>query len=274
MIRDLANPSVLKATSIAKTYQSVVDEAIQAAQSGIVDYNTAMRRTMKQLVESGLRVVSYNPESGRKYSQRLDTAVRRNILDGIRQVNQGVQDEVGRQFGADGKEITVHAFSAPDHEPVQGHQFSNEEYDKLQNNEPFTDYRGNRFDAIARPIGFWNCRHFTFSIILGVMKPTYSDEQLKQFIDKNNEGYTTSTGKHMTMYECTQYQRQLETKIRKAKDGQMAAQAAGDMSLAQEYRAKIVNLTNQYKQFSKSCGLNAHTEKMTIAGYKAIPSKR
>ena len=104
MIRDLKNPKKLKPTKIAQTYQSVIDEAIQYVQSGTIDYNTAMRRTMKQLVDSGIRSVEYSPESGRRYTQRLDTAVKRNLQDGIRAINQGVQDETGRQYGADGKE--------------------------------------------------------------------------------------------------------------------------------------------------------------------------
>ena len=135
MIRDRKNPKVLKPTSIAKTYQSVVDEAIQAVQSGTIDYNTAMRKTIRQLNDSGIRYVKYHPESGRTYTQRLDTAIRRNILDGVRAINQGVQDEVGKEFGSTGKEISVHQYSAPDHEPIQGHQFTNAEWEKLQNNE-------------------------------------------------------------------------------------------------------------------------------------------
>ena len=273
MIRDLKNPTVLKPTSIAKTYQSVIDEAVQAAQSGTIDYNTAMRRTMKQLNDSGIRYVTYSPESGRRYTQRLDTAVRRNILDGIRQLNQGVQDEVGKQYGADGKEITVHAFSAPDHEPIQGHQFSNGEYTKLQSNQPFKDANGKSFDSIERAIGMWNCRHFAFSIILGISKPNYTEEQLKEINKKNNEGYTLPNGKHLTMYECTQYQRAFEIQIRKAKDGQMMAQAEGDKKLAQDYQRQVNDLTNQYKQFTKACGLNLHMEKARVAGYKKISTK-
>ena len=109
MIRDLRNPNVLKPTKFAKTYYSVIDEAVQATQQGTIDYNTAMRRTIEQLADSGIRSVTYDTPTGRRYTQRLDTAVRRNILDGIRAINQGVQDEIGKQFGADGKEITVHA---------------------------------------------------------------------------------------------------------------------------------------------------------------------
>lgn len=273
MIRDLKNPKVLKPTSIAKTYQSIVDEAIQVSQQGTIDYNTAMRRTMKQLNESGIRYVTYDTESGRKYTQRLDTAVRRNILDGIRAINQGVQDEVGKQFGADGKEITVHENSAPDHEPIQGHQFTNEEYDKLQNEEPFEDYNGRKFSAIKRAIGTLNCRHFTYSIVLGVTKPNYSQEQLDEMIKRNHQGYTTKDGRHLTLYECTQYQRRLETEIRKNKDGQMMALQCGDEDLAREYQAKINRLTKKYNAFSKAVGIAPQKTRMTVSGYHKISVK-
>lgn len=270
MIRDLKNPKKLISTPIAETYQTVVDEAVQSSQSGIIDYNTAMRRTMQQLVDSGIRNVEYQAESGRQHSQRLDTAVRRNILDGIRAINQGVQDEVGKQFGADGKEITVHSYPAPDHAPIQGHQFTNAEFEKMQNEEPFEDVNGMKFKAIARSIGVLNCRHFTFSIILGASRPTYTQAQLDRILSDNEKGYTFPNGKHLTMYQCTQRQRQYETAIRRAKDGQIAAKTSGDMELAKKYQAKITKYLNEYKTFSKNCGLVTKLEKTVVSGYKPI----
>lgn len=272
MIRDLRNPKILRPTTIAQTYYSVIDEAVQAAQSGAIDYNTAIRRTVKQLADSGLKYVSYNTESGRTYAQRMDTAVRRNILDGIRAINQGVQDETGRQFGADGVEITVHDYPATDHAPVQGHQFSNEQYAILQGeaDEQFKDVDGMSFDHFDRHIGTLNCRHFTYSIIIGYANPNYSKEELQEILDRNEKGYTLPNGKHMTMYECTQKQRQFETKIRKAKDGQIAAVSAGNEDLAREYQAKVSELTKQYKAFSDECGLRLQPERIKVAGYRKI----
>lgn len=270
MIRDLKNPNVLRPTSISNTYQTVIDEAIQAAQQGSIDYKTAMRRTMQQLVDSGIRYVNYDTPTGRRYTQRLDTAVRRNILDGVRAINQGVQDEVGKQFNSDGKEITVHTNSALDHEPIQGHQFTNEQFDKLQNAQSFEDVNGNKFKPIERAIGTLNCRHFTYSIIIGVSKPLYTQDQLDKLIEKNHKGYTPPGGNHMTMYDCTQYQRQLETKVRHAKDGQMTAKTAGDIELAKMYQAKIDKWTKQYEAFSNACGLGVHKDKMTVSGYRRI----
>lgn len=267
MLRDLTNPKKLIPTSIAQTYQTVVDEAIQSVQMGVVDYNTAMRRTLDQLSQSGLRRVTYQAESGRFHTQRMDTAVRRNLLDGVRAINQGVQDEVGKEFGADGKEITVHRFSAPDHEPIQGHQFTNAEFDKLQTEQSFQDAKGNKFMSIRRPIGVWNCRHFTYSIVLETSKPIYTDEQLEAFKAENAKGFTPKGGKHLTMYQCTQYQRQLETEIRYAKEGKIAADAAGDKTESDKYLTKVSDLMKQYKAFSNSCGLSMKLDKIRVSGY-------
>lgn len=268
MIRDLKNPKKLIPTPLAKAYYSVIDEAVQASQSSTIDYNTAMRRTMKQLVDSGIRHVEYNAESGKHHTQRLDTAVRRNIMDGIRAINQGVQDEIGKQYGADGKEITVHANSAPDHEPVQGHQFTNEEYEKLQNAEPFKDVNGRKFSPIERAIGTLNCRHFTYSIIIGINKPNFTQEQLDKMIADNHKGYTAPDGRHYTMYECTQKQREMETNIRRAKEQQMAFEDSGDADGAAKARAQVVILSKRYRAFSKACGLTVKTGNAYVAGYK------
>ena len=266
MLRDPKNPKKLIPTPAAEAYQKVVDEAIQAVRLGGVDYNTAMRKTLDELADNGPRVV-YESENGKKTTQRVESAVERNLHDGVRAINQGVQDEVGKEFGADGKEITVHRFSAPDHEPIQGHQFSNKEYAKLQNHEAFHDYKGNNFKAIKRAIGVWNCRHFTYSIILGHSAPVHSDEELQKYIDENAKGYTLPNGKHLTMYECTQEQRRMERQIRYAKQEKIAADYAGNVDKAAASVAKVKDLTRKYKEFSKACGLSVKFDRIKVEGY-------
>ena len=117
-------------------------------------------------------------------------------------------------MGTDGKELSAHVNCALDHEPFQGHQFTNKEFNKLQNNEDFQDILGNKFTGVKRIIGQFNCRHIAKSIFIGFSKPKYTPEQLRKFIDNNHAGYTFSDGKHITMYECTQMQRRMETRIR------------------------------------------------------------
>lgn len=264
LIRDLQNPSRLKFQPINDTYQSVIDEAIQSVVTGGVDYRTAMRRTLRQLADSGVRRLSW--DSG--YTQRLDTAVRRNILDGIRAIQQGVEDALGEEIGATGKELSVHINCALDHEPFQGHQFTNEEWEKLQNSEDFQDVDGKTFAGVERVIGMWNCRHVARSIIVGVTEPLYTKDELQQFIDDNHNGYVLPNDKRITLYECTQIQRRMETNIRYAKDSYIVFHQSGDTMAANLATQKVARLTQEYYKFSRSCGLPVHKDRMAVSGYK------
>lgn len=263
LIRDAKYPGIKKFYSIDDAYKTVIDEAIQATQSGI-DYRTAMRRTLKQLSDSGIRRLTW--DSG--YTQRVDTAVRRNILEGVRAINQAVEDAIGEELGTDGKELSVHINCALDHEPFQGHQFTNAEYEKLQNSEDFQDIQGRMFTGVNRVIGMWNCRHVARSIFVGVTPPLYTDQELQNFIDDNHDGYVLPDGKKITMYECTQMQRQMETRIRYAKDEQMVFQHAGNIEAAKIARQKVIRCQQQYYKFSKDCGLPVHKDRTEVTGYK------
>lgn len=270
MIRDLANPTQLVATPIAMAYQSIVDEAIQAAQSGILDYTTVMRRTTKQLIDSGLKTAVYESENGKTHYQSIDAVVKRNVLDGIREINQGVQDEVGRQVGANGKEITVHACPAPDHCKCQGHQFTNEQWENMQNGLPFIDVQGRKYEGFKRKIGTLNCRHFAYSIIVGAQEQTMSDEQLQAILDNNEKGYTNSQGNHRTLYECTQVMRKYERDIRALKRSQIEANIAGDEQLENEYQAKAKQKVKEYYAFCKDCGLSPRNDNLYVEGYSKL----
>ena len=99
--------------NIQQSYYDVIDRAIISISQGKETYYSEMRRIMKQLGNSGL--VLY--QSGR--TRRLDSAVRMNMLDGIRQVSIETSRRFGAEYGADGVEISVHLNPAPDHEDIQ-----------------------------------------------------------------------------------------------------------------------------------------------------------
>lgn len=269
MIRDLQNPQILIPTSLSDTYQSVVDEAIQATQTGVLDYNLAMRRTMMQLVNSGLRRVTYEAESGRKHTQRLDTALRRNILDGVKAVSQQMNKITGEQFGANGVELSAHPMPAPDHELVQGRVFRNEEFEKMQNGESCVDIDGNIYAGFDRHIGTLNCKHIAWSVVVESVIPNYTDAQLKKFLVDNKKGFTLPNGKHLTLYQCTQLQRKMETEIRKAKEKQMTASKCGDTDMAKQMRAMVKKLTTEYKQFSTACKIQSMMNRTVVPGYSS-----
>lgn len=262
-IRDAKNTSRLKFQTLPETYQSVIDEAVQSVQTGVLDFDTAMRRTMKQLIDSGFRRAYW--DSG--YTRRLDSIVRMNILGGIRQINQQVQLQIADEIKADGVELSAHSFSAPDHEPIQGHIFTMENFEKMQNEFDFEDIQHHKFPSMRRPIGEWNCKHFIMSIIIAEHKPTWTLQELAELKQDNKKGFTLSNGKHLSMYECTQVQRRYETDIRYAKEGYIMAKEAKNEKLMAEYETKIHKLNREYNQFSKDCGLRKQKNRASVSGF-------
>lgn len=258
--------------SLRQMYSRSIDKAIYEVQSGTVDYHTAMRKSVRELA-TGLRVknssltvdkktgeVKLHWESG--YSRRLDSHVRQNLIDGVKQLQSQMLDYHGERFGSDGVELSAHAISAPDHLPVQGRQFSNEEFYKLQTGDNFKDVKGNEYNGFPRPIGQWNCRHVRFPIVIGVSEPVHSEEQLKEFAENSKK-----------KYDLTQQQRAMETNLRSLKTRRIAASAAGDELEAKRLQRKINEQQTIYRRFSEKHGLLYDTQRASVEGYKRISTK-
>lgn len=224
-------------------YISAIDRAITYIQTGVVDYQSAMRSTVREMARGGLRRLSW--DSG--YSRRLDSSARMNILEGVRRLNSEMMEETGREFGADGVEISAHGLCAPDHRHIQGRQFSKAEFDRI-----------NR--SLERPIGTLNCQHFATPIVLGVSKPVYSRKELEN-VNRRSSQKIEYKGQKMTRYEASQKQRQLETAIRYAKDERDAMVAAGDQLGAAQARKRSAALGAEYKRFCEQAGLTPRPER-------------
>ena len=267
-VKDLNGRSVFK--RLDKAYVDILDEAVLDISQGKETFGVVLNRMIKQFGESGLKTMDY--ESGR--SIRLDSAIRMNIKGALRALHNEIQQELGEEFDADGVEISVHSNPAPDHEEVQGHQFSNEEFEKFQNDLDSVDYYGEIFTADyngkdRRAISQYNCYHYVFSIVLGVNRPQYSSEQLRQIIEDNNKGFELD-GKHYTNYEGTQLQRALERKIREQKDIQIMARESGNNELVESSQKNITDLSRKYKELSEISKLPTKLQRMRVSGYKRV----
>lgn len=247
--------------NLRDTYYDLIDRAVLNITQGKGTFDEGLTETLKQIGGSG--IVTY--QSG--HTRRLDSAVRMNMQDSVRKFNQELTLQYGQQYGADGVEISVHEYPAPDHEDIQGRQFTLEEYEKLENKQPAKDVRGITYDGSEkRHIGEFNCYHRVFNIIVGVSNPLFTDRQLEQIREENQEGFELD-GKHYTMYEGTQLQRRLETAIRQQKDTQILARASGNNELIEESQNKIRLLNKKYNELCNVSGLKPKTRNMRVSGY-------
>nr|DAV62592.1 MAG TPA: minor capsid protein [Caudoviricetes sp.] len=243
-------------TVIFEPYRNLVDVAIDAITNGIDSYNNIIH---KQLTDSTLPPNLRYADEGLKVTyasgltRRLDSAVRMNVLEGVRQVNNGIREKAGEEFGADGVEVSAHALCARDHIDIQGKQFSKKEFE-LRNEE------------LRRHISTCNCKHYTFPIILGISKPTYTDKELRQYRE-NSEKPVNINGKEMTKYQATQVQRNMETAIRKQKDKYIFADTMGDTEMAEKIKNNINQLQSQYNSISQQAGLSPKMDRTYVPGY-------
>lgn len=254
-------------TVIDQNYQETVTNAIDAVTRGVTDYNSAIRDSMRKLGGDGLRV---EYDSG--VTRRMDTAIRQNVIDGVKQIQQEAARQAGEQMGADGVELSAHPFSAVDHEPAQGRMYTNAEFEKMQSGQPFEDAEGKHYDGFERPIAEWNCRHFASPVIIGVSPRRYTDEQLEAW-KKKNHAVCDIGGKHYTVYKAGQLMRKIETKIRQQKDIANLAKRSGDNVLKREAQAKTVDLRAQYNVVAEAAGLKPRPERAIVESYTKEQTK-
>lgn len=243
-----------RALPLQDVYRSCTDFAFKQVFTGAADYNTAIRQATEKLARYGLRTIDY--ESGVHTS--MEAAVRRNIMGGIGLMQEQISQYDHDMLGADGWEISAHANSAPDHEPIQGKQYTDAQYTALNN-------------SLVRRISTLNCGHVAFPIILGVSSPQYTSEELAEFREDNEKGVTYE-GRHYTGYEATQQQRRIERAIRAQKRRVLVAENAGEEDSLLAARIRLTRLNEEYERFSGAAGLRTQRERMQVAGFGTAKS--
>lgn len=229
-------------------YARALDFAFRETATGVLDIETAIRRAVTPLAKRGLRTIEQ--KSGRSIG--IEYACRRYIMDQLGALDDEVQKANHDMLGCDGWEISAHAACAPDHEPIQGRQYSDAEYERLNN-------------SLQRRIGHLNCGHTASPIILGVNAPQYTEAELKQFAGDNEKGITYN-GKHYTLYQAGQEQATMENAIRNLRRQILADEETKSPDL-QKHQIRLRVLQSEYTRFCKAAKLPPRNERLQVAGF-------
>ena len=229
-------------------YARALDFAFRETATGVLDMETAIRRAVTPLAKRGLRTIEQ--KSGRSIG--IEYACRRYIMDQLGALDDEVQKANHDMLGCDGWEISAHAACAPDHEPIQGRQYSDAEYERLNN-------------SLQRRIGHLNCGHTAGPIILGVNAPQYTEAELKQFAEDNEKGITYN-GKHYTLYQAGQEQAAMENAIRNLRRQILADEETKSPDL-QKHQIRLRVLQSEYTRFCKAAKLPTRNERLQVAGF-------
>lgn len=243
----------------AKAYQHVLDNAVMQVQSGVISYNEAIRRGVKELADSGLRIVDY--ESGHR--DQIDVAARRAVMTGVNQICSRYTEQSAEWLKTQYFEVSAHAGARdkPGPSPWSSH--------KAWQGKVYSTRSGDIYPSIYDVCGLGavdglegaNCRHKRSTWVEGVSERTYTDEQLAHIDDGLG---CTFDGKTYTAYEATQMQRKIERTIRRVKRERNAYKAAGLEEDATAANIRLNRLNAKYKQFSKAAGLPEQRERMKV----------
>ena len=241
----------------ARAYQWALDNAEMQVMSGAVSYNQAIRNTVKQLADSGIKIVDY--ESGHR--DQIDVAARRAVMTGVGQLCDKYSEQSADYLETPYYEVTAHIGARDTGVGWQNH--------RSWQGKVYSIRTGDKYPSIYEVCGLGyvdglmgaNCRHYRHPFVDGVMERTYTDEELAHIDDGHDVNFE---GKHYTAYEATQKQRQIERTIRKLKREQTAYKAAGLEDEATAVTTKIRRLNAKYKEFSKAAGLPEQRERMRV----------
>lgn len=250
----------------AKAYQHALDAAEMMIQSGAISYNEAIKRSVKELADSGLRVVDY--ESGHR--NQIDVAARRAVMTGVSQICAKYTEQSAEYLETPYFEVSAHAGARdkPGPSPWSSH--------KDWQGRVYSVRAGDIYPSIYEVCGLGavdglegaNCRHRRFPWVEGVSERTYTDAQLEHIDDGHG---CTFDGKTYTAYEATQMQRRIERTVRKLKREKAAYKAVGLHEDETAVNIRLRRLNAKYKAFSAEAGLPEQPERMKVLHTKPEP---
>ena len=243
----------------ARAYQWALDNAEMQVQSGAISYNQAIANAVRQLAESGIKVVDY--ESGHR--DQIDVAARRAVMTGVNQICAKYTEQSAEYLDTPYFEVSAHAGARdkPGPSPWSSHKDWQGKVYSIRAGDIYPNiYEACGLGAVDGLEGA-NCRHRRNVWVEGVSERTYTDEQLEHIDDDLGCEFD---GKKYTAYEATQMQRRVERQIIKQKRLVTAYKASEQTD---EYRAakiKLTRLNSKYNAFSEAAKLPLQWERTKV----------
>lgn len=247
-------------------FVTALDRAWLQITSGAFDYQTAIRRAIRDIAASGLHAIRY--PSGRV--DKLDVATRRAALTGVSQTAGKISLARAQQMGARFMELTAHAGARPSHAAWQGQVVSLEGAPGYLSLDDIGYGTGGGFKG-------WNCRHDWFPFFPGISESAYPRSELERL----NNATVPYQGKDVPVYEATQKQRAMERKIRESKREVSALDAARQtntkLNLDADFNRAAMELKRReaaLKGYLKETGLDRDRSREQVQGFGRSQSSK
>lgn len=255
------NPSTMQFSDANTYFINLLDKVHTEISTGVFSYDQALNKAVSEMASSGMRWVDYNNPGKKPWHNRIDVAARRAVMTGLVQVEGQIAEENAKKLHTEYFEVSAHVTARPTHMVWQGRVYTKQQ---------LIDICG--LGTGPGLLG-WNCYHHYDAFIPGISVRKYTDDQLADMRKKALETKEWK-GKRYTIYEATQKQRQLETKMRACNEKIAMLKEGGasrDSITAQTIRRN--DLYKEYRDFSKEFGLPEQINRVyTGINAKSVPN--
>ena len=260
---DINNLTLTTGVTGGNLYYEMCNLAYMQASSGAFSPQEAIWNAVKGAAEDGATV---------QYTRRrdkLDVAIRRNILTSLNQTAGKITEMNADQLGAEYYETSAHPGARPSHAAWQGRVFkivgATREYPN------FAEATG--YGTAGGLCGI-NCRHSFYPFFPGISERAYSSDKLDWYrthtVRYNDQDYTD--------YEASQIQRAMERSIRESKRRAIAAKAAEDGATDEETKKLLKEKFSEessilkqkekrLKEFLRQTGRDAENSRVRVPGF-------
>ena len=256
------NLTATTANTVTGAFEDRLSRAWGLISTGALDYNTAIRRVVDDLVDT-MPYITY--PSG--HTDTLEVAARRAVLTGVNQTCAKLQLKRTEEMGCEFVEVTAHEGARPTHAVWQGRVYHRGGA-VVQDGERYEDFETATGYGTGPGLCGWNCRHNFYPFYPGISVRNYTDERLAE-LDARNIPYG---GGLYTRYEITQMQRALERRVRKYKRRYLAETAAGVD--ASQSAAKLKTARQQLSAFLAETGGRLDGARAKVPGFGQREAKQ
>lgn len=224
---NMINTTALQSANEA--FLNIINQTYLETSLGIYDYNTSMRKAVRQLADEGIKGASYISAKGKKTYAQMDVAVRRCIVTSCSQTAGNMQLQRAKDWGCNLVEVSSHVGSRPSHAVWQGKIYmlegSSPEYPNF--------YVTTQYGTVTGLKGA-NCSHDFYPFFEGISNRTY---------------YPVDEKENKRIYEESQEQRRLEREIRKEKRKILTAREVGDNEFLKESQLRLKAKEKELNKF-------------------------
>ena len=246
----LRNLTRTTAMDVQNLFIDVVDTAYQEVITGAFSYDQAIRQAVTNLADKGINAVSYVNRV-----DFMETAVRRAVLTGVSNTAMQLQLKRAEEMGTDLMSVSAHIGARNKGEGPMNHEsWQGQVYSISGTSTKYKPLFATTGLGTGEGLGGYNCRHSMYPFFEGISQNVYDQAVLDEYANKT----VTYNGREMSVYEASQYQRQLERKIRGWKRREAALEAIGQIYTSEGVQAlnKVSYWQRVMRDFLKQTGLS------------------